>query len=54
MDDGRETAERGVKHTSPISVRSAVAAVVNDGWLPVAATRRTVDPADKKIDNFAA
>ena len=55
-DDGRAIAERGIKLTSPISVRSlcALAAVVGDGWLPVAVTRRTVDPADKNVERAAA
>lgn len=50
-DDGQVTTGRG--HTSPISVRSALA-VVGDGWLPVVVTRRTVDPADKKVEKFTA
>ena len=46
---GRATAERGIKRTSWIPVRSALA-VVGDRWLPVVVTRRTVDPADKKVE----
>ena len=42
----------GIKRTSPISVRSVRAAVVDDGWLPVAATRRTVDFADRNVVKF--
>jgi len=51
-EDGRAIAESGNIHTSPISVRSALAAVVGDGWLPVVATRSTVDPADKKVERL--
>jgi len=42
----------GTKRTSPISVRIPLTAVVGDGWLPVAVTRRTVDAADKKVEKF--
>ena len=41
----------GTEHTSWISVRRPLVAVVGEGWLPAVVTRRIVDSADKNAEN---
>lgn len=40
----------GTEHTSRISVRRWLVAVVGERWLPALVTPRTVDPAEKKSE----